>query len=512
MIDDARSLWDLIDRRAAATPDAVMLYDGDRTTTFAEYRDWCERVAAGLSEQHGVGEGTAVSWQLPTWSEAAVLVGALARLGAVQNPMLPIYREREVRFIAGQTNCELLIVPTVFRDFDHEALAREVAAERPGMAVLVADKDLPEGDPAKLAAPAPGFNDAADDPVRWIFYTSGTTSDPKGAQHTDRTIMATAIGYCRRAQVGETDKSLVAFPFTHVGGIIIGIYQANLTGAGSVLMETFTPQLATELIGRHGITFPNGAPAIHQLLLEEARAHPEAYVQVRCFPSGGASKPPQLHEDLKVAVPGNAGIVSGYGLTEMPILVQTAIDDPDESRRDAEGLPQDGVTIKLLDRDGNEVPEGELVAKGPMLMRGYLDESLNADAYTSDRFFRTGDLAKLDPNGAVIITGRLKDVIIRKGENISAKEVEDVLFTMAAVADVAVIGLPDPSSGERCVAVVQPDDAAAPPTLADVVEHCKAAGLMTQKIPEQLEIVDALPRSPSGKVPKHVLQAQFAPA
>ena len=511
MIDDARSLWELIERRAEATPDKVMLFDDGREVTFAQYRDWSERVAAGLAVHHGVGEETAVSWQLPTWSEAAVLLGALSRLGAIQNPMLPIYRDREVRFITEQTGCELIVVPTEFRGFGHAEMAHAVAEDQPGMQVLVADRTLPEGDPNGLAAVATLPNDLSDDPVRWIFYTSGTTADPKGAQHTDRTIMATSIGYCRRVQASETDSSLVAFPFTHVGGIIIGIFQALLTGAGSVLIETFTPQGATELIGRHGITFGNGAPAIHQLLLEEARANPDAYKSIRAFPSGGASKPPQLHEDLKQVVPGNAGIISGYGLTECPILSQTAIDDPDESRRDAEGRPQDGVEIKFLDLDGNEVAgEGELVVKGPMLMRGYLDVSLDAGAFTADGFFKTGDLSRLDPNGAVIITGRIKDIIIRKGENISAKELEDLLFTHPAVADVAVIGLPDEEAGEIACAVIVTAEGADPVTIDDVFQHCTAAGLMTQKVPERVELLPELPRNPSGKVLKHELQAQYS--
>ena len=511
MIDDARSLWELIERRAAATPGRAMLYDEGREVTFAQYRDWSERVAAGLAAEYGVGEGTAVSWQVPTWSEAAVLLGALARLGAIQNPMLPIYRDREVRFITDQTGCKLIVVPTEFRAFAHAEMANAVAQDRKGMQVLVCDRSLPEGDPRGLAPVGDAPDDPVDDPVRWIFYTSGTTADPKGAQHTDRTIMATSIGYCRRVKASETDSSLVAFPFTHVGGIIIGIFQALLTGAGSVLIETFTPQGATELIARHGITFGNGAPAIHQLLLEEARKNPAAYKTIRAFPSGGASKPPQLHEDLKEVVPGNAGIISGYGLTECPILSQTAIDDPDESRRDGEGRPQDGVEIKFLDLDGKEVDgEGELVVKGPMLMRGYLDSSLDSGAFTPDGFFKTGDLARLDPNGAVIITGRIKDIIIRKGENISAKELEDVLFTHPGVADVAVIGLPDANAGEIACAVIVAADGADPLTLDDVFEHCTTAGLMTQKVPERVEVVSDLPRNPSGKVLKHELKAQYS--
>ncbi len=511
MITDAGNLWELVELRAALTPQAPLMYDEGRVTTCAELRVRAEEAAAGLHAL-GVGEGTAVSWQLPTWTEAAVLVLALARLGAVQNPMLPSYREREVGFIARQTNCELLIVPTEFRGFDHLALAQSVADGIEGMQVLVADRELPTGDPASLPPVPVRRRHPADDPVRWIFYTSGTTADPKGAQHTDRTIMATAIGYCERVRATDADISLVAFPFTHIGGIIIGIYQSLLTGAGAVMMETWTPQLSTELIARHGVTFPNGAPAIHTLLLEEARAHPEAYQTVRAFPSGGAQKPPQLHEDLKAINDHCVGIVSGYGLTEMPILSQSGVDDPDESLRDAEGRPQAGVEIRIVDRDLDDVEPGgvgELIARGPQLMRGYVDASLNDAAFAPGGWLRTGDLARLDSFGAVVITGRLKDVIIRKGENISAKEIEDLLFGHPDIADVAVLGLPDPDLGERCCAVIVASEGSVPPTLPDVFEFLKATGLMVQKIPEQIELVDEIPRNPSGKVLKNELRERF---
>jgi len=511
MITDARNLWELVEMRAALTPDAPLMFDEDRVTNCAQLRMRAEEAAVGLHAL-GVREGTAVSWQLPTWTEAAVLVLALARLGAVQNPMLPSYREREVGFIAKQTNCELLIVPTEFRSFDHVGMAKSVARSVDGLQILVVDRDLPTGDPSTLPPPPPGRLHPADDPVRWIFYTSGTTADPKGAQHTDRTIMATGIGYCDRVRATDADISLVAFPFTHIGGIIIGIYQSLLTGAGAVMMETWTPQLSTELIARHGITFPNGAPAIHALLLEEARGFPEAYATVRAFPSGGAQKPPQLHEDLKHINDHCVGIVSGYGLTEMPILAQSGIDDPDDSLRDAEGRPMPGVEVRIVDHNLDDVPPGgvgELVARGPQLMRGYVDASLNEAAFITGGWLRTGDLARLDAHGAVIITGRLKDVIIRKGENISAKEVEDLLFGHPDIADVAVLGLPDPDLGERCCAVIVVREGAAPPTLPDVFEFLKATGLMVQKIPEQVELVDAIPRNPSGKVLKNALRERF---
>jgi cyclohexanecarboxylate-CoA ligase len=500
MFDDARSVWELIERRADATPDRIMLHDGDRTTTFAAYREMVLHAAAGYADM-GVGEGSAVSWQLPTWTESAVLVGALCRLGARQNPMLPIYRYREVSFIARQTGCELLVTPSEWNGFDCAGLARQVAGELPGLRTFVADRHNPKGVPTAVPARAPEPDDPADDPVRWIFYTSGTTAEPKGAQHTDRTVMAGAIGYAKKTHVDEDDIALVAFPFTHVGGIIIGVFTPLLTGSAAVLMETFTPQAATDLIRRHAITLANGAPAIHTLMLAEARADPEAYASVRAFPSGGSTKPPPLHFDLLEAVPGSAGITSGYGMTEAPIVSQTDIDAPDDAKRDGEGTPNEGVEMRLADN-------GELLVKGPQVMRGYVDASLDAEVFI-DGWLRTGDLARFGPHGEVVVTGRVKDVIIRKGENISAKEVEDVLFAHPGIADVAVVGIPHPDTGERAVAFVVPSDPAAPPTLAGIAGFCKEQGLMTQKIPEQIEIVDVLPRNPSGKIPKHELRARL---
>ncbi|HET9729158.1 MAG TPA: AMP-binding protein, partial [Acidimicrobiia bacterium] len=289
MLDQFESVWELIDARAEETPDATMLIDGDRTTTFAQYRALVERAAAGLHAL-GIFENDHVSWQLPTWTESAVLVGALCRLGAIQNPMLPIYRYREVSFIARQTTCKLLITPSVWNNFDYATLAEQVAGENDGMHTLVADHELPDGDPATL--PPFRFGGA---PVRWIFYTSGTTAEPKGAQHTDASALAGAIGYAEKTHVVASDIALVAFPFTHIGGIIIGVFTPLLTGSAAVLMEAWTPQASTELIARHAITLGNGAPAIHTALLAEARANPAAYKMIRAFPSGGSTKPPQLH-------------------------------------------------------------------------------------------------------------------------------------------------------------------------------------------------------------------------
>lgn len=507
---DGPTLWELIDRRVDATPDALMAVDEDmRTLTFAEYAVEAERAAAGLAN-FGVGEGTVVSWQLPTWLESLVLVGALSRLGAVQNPMLPIYREREVGFITGQARSALLIVPSVWNGFDFEEMATSIAkTSTSAMQVLVADKALPQGDISTLAPVAPV--DPDDEPVRWLFYTSGTTADPKGARHSDRSIAAVARGMGNRLALNQHDRSALVFPFTHIGGIT-WLFAGLQFGSSNILMESFHPERTPEVLSRENVTLAGSGTPFHMAFLAYQRAHgTPVFPEVRAFPGGGAPKPPQLVREMLEVF--GAPVLSGYGLTEAPILTMAATTDTPEELAVSEGKAMPGVELRIVGLDGNVVTdggEGELRAKAPQMMKGYLDPSLDAEAFDDDGFFRTGDLARLDDRGNVIITGRLKDVIIRKGENVSAKEVEDLLFTHPDVADVAVIGVPDPERGEMVCAVVQANPGAGPVTLDSVCSFLRDAGLMVQKLPERLELVERIPRNPAGKILKHELRKQYS--
>lgn len=512
-IIEGNSLWQLVERRTEATPDSVFLGDeSGRTLTFAEYRDAAERVASGLRDRYGIGADVKVAWQLPTWIESIVLVAALARLEAIQIPILPIYRDREVRFIARQSQPRLLIVPSVWRTFDYEGLARQVATDVEGMEVLVADQTLPEGDPATLPSLPEPPGSPADAPVRWLFFTSGTTSEPKGVMHTDRSIMAAARASTIGSRTGPDDVSPVVFPFTHVGGPM-NLASGLMTACKLIAIEAFDPVATSDLIKREGCTLAGAGTVFHLAYLAEHRKRPDEklFATVRYLPGGGAPKPPELFYELKAEI--GAPIISGYGLTESPLLTGNQLEYPDEALAHTEGRAVDGVELKLVRLDGTIAgpgEEGEIRAKAPQMFRGYLDSSLDADAFDDEGFFRTGDLGVRDAEGFVTITGRLKDVIIRKGENIAAKEVEDLLYGHAKVVDAAVIGMPDPRLGERCCAIVVPKDPADPLGMAEMIEYLKGAGLMVQKIPEQLEHVDALPRNPAGKVLKHELRARFA--
>ncbi|MEZ4330841.1 MAG: AMP-binding protein [Myxococcota bacterium] len=552
MLEEA-TLWRLIEARAAATPAACMAVDEHgRRLDFAGYRDACLAVAGALAGR-GLQPGQLVSWVLPTRLEAAVLIGALARLGAVQNPILPIYRGRELDFIIAQARPSLLVTPGCWRGFDYAAEAHRLAGAHPGLAPLVVERGLPgapdlgrvEAPPGRMhpapdRAPAPASPDARGrssasarpstappplppppesiepraQPVRWVFYSSGTTGDPKGALHTDASLWSAALGMARGLALDADDRIAFVFPITHVGGL--GWLMGGLaTGARQILIEHFAAEDTLAVLRREGVTLGTAGTVFHETYLRAARACPDPplFPHLRAFPGGGAPKPPRLHDEL-VETFGGAGICSGWGLTEAPNLTMTRIDDPPEKRARTEGraaLPE--VELRAVTPEGRLAAPGEtgeLRARGPHLFRGYLDARLDAAAFDADGFFRTGDLGFIDHEGYVVITGRLKDVIIRKGENIAAKEIEDLLSAHPLVDDVAVVGLPDAATGERCCAVVVCRDPARPLAFDEMQRFLRDARLMTQKIPEQLELVDALPRNPTGKILKHVLRARFA--
>ena len=498
------TLWQLVEARAEATPDKQMARDeSGRTMSFGEYRAWCERAAAGLAER-GVSDGTNVSWILPTRFEALVLTGALSRLGAVQNPILPIYRHREVGFIATQSNCQVMIVPGEFRGFDFTTMAHE-ATDGMDVDVIECAPDLPSADPATLAPYSPDMTG-----LRWLFYSSGTTADPKGAKHCDQSLSAANDGMQWSMEVGPNDKAAVVFPVTHVGGLV-WLFNTMQTGVELLMVEAFDPANTPAWLGRNGCTCAGAGTVFWQTYLAAQRALPDGeqlLPDVRIFNGGGAPKPTTLHAEMMEAF--DAPLINGWGLTEAPINTMVHVDDTDEQKANTDGRACPGVGLRVV-MDGVVLgpgEEGELQVSGPQVCMGYLDASLDAEAFTDDGWFRTGDLGVVDAGGWVAITGRLKDIIIRKGENISAKEIEDLLHAHPKVAEAAVIGLPDDASGERACAVIvsSGDD---PISFDEMSSHLIDHQLSKHKIPEQLEFIDAFPRNPTGKVLKKDLRSAY---
>ncbi|MEU9136037.1 AMP-binding protein [Streptomyces sp. NPDC048404] len=502
-LSSARTLWELVDRRADLTPDRPVLLQGDRSLTFGELRDRAERVAAGLHDK-GVRPGTVVAWQLPTRIETALLSFALARVGAVQSPVIPFYRDREVGFALRESKAEYVAVPGEWRGFDHTAMAHRLDAKN----VFEAYDDLPEGDPAVLPdPPSDGTR------VRWIYWTSGTTSDPKGVLHTDRSLIAGGSCLAHALRLSESDVGSMAFPYAHIAGPDYTV-MLLLYGFPAVMFEHFALPAALEEYRRHGVTVAGGSTAFYSMFLAEQRKRPGEPVipTLRLLAGGGAPKPPEVYHSVVREM--GVQLTHGYGMTEVPMITMGAPDDTAENLATTEGRPPRGMEIRIVDAAGAARPcgaDGDVRLRGEAVCQGYLDPEQTAEAFDADGFLITGDVGHLTGSGHLVLTGRVKDIIIRKGENISAKEIEDLLHRHPAVGDAAVIGLPDAERGERVCAVVEQPPGAPELTLAAVTSYLRGEGLSVHKLPEQLEVVDALPRNETlRKVLKYRLRERFS--
>ena len=491
------TVWGLIAAAAEQHPQRVVFRDDHgRALTSVQLRDAAERTAAGL----GVGPGDVVSWQLPTALEGAVLLAALARVGAVQNPIIPILREGEVGYITAHIGTTVLVVPETWRGFGHGDMARTLARDG-RFRVVALDFDgavgpelrLPAGDPASLPPPP-----AAGDEVRWIYFTSGTTAAPKGVRHTDRSVIASSNGMVEGLGFRDGDVYPIAWPYTHIGGITMTT-TALRAGGELVLFDVFDPATTGERMAAHHPTILGTGVPFFRVYLDAQRRHgcEPLYPELRVFTAGGSPTPPEMLRELS-DVFGVDAVINAYGLTEFPIAAAPSPTDPRENLEVSVGRAATGAQARVVD--------GELRLRGDQCFSGYVDASLDAAAFDEDGWFRTGALAPIDEEGFITITGRLKDVIIRNGENISALEIEDVLLRHPDILDVTVIGMPDARTGERVCAVVVPAPGGAV-DLPSIATHCAAQGIARQKTPEQVEIVEAIPRNPMGKVVKTDLRA-----
>jgi cyclohexanecarboxylate-CoA ligase len=511
---DGSTLWGLLETRVALTPDHLLFVDeGGRRMTFAQYRAAALRTAAGLVRL-GIGRDTVVSWILPTAIDTFVVMAALSRLSAIQNPIVPIYGEREIGHIVDESGVQVMLVTPSWRNVDFPAMTRAIAEARGGRPqVVVLDGPLPEADPDLLPPPPEAVPPGQRAPVRWYFYTSGSTARPKGARHTDAGLAAVARGMADAMAMTPADRNGLAFPAAHVGGPI-NLFAALISGAAAILIEHFDPPTSVAVLRRHGVTMAGSGTAFHLGYLEVQRSDPgePIFPHLRCCPGGGAPKPPGLHAEVKKHL-GGVGVLSGWGLTEAPVLTMSRPDDPDEKMDTTEGRPLPGVELRVVAADGTDAPAGqmgELRVLAPQLMVGYVDASLDAGAFDERGFLRTGDLGTVDAAGFVTITGRLKDVVIRNGENISAAEVEELVRLHPGVADAVVIGLPDPRTGELVCAVLELQPGAEAPDVESLGDHLGAHGLRRHAWPERVEVVGALPRTVAGKVDKAGLAARFA--
>jgi len=498
---------------ASQAPDEVLLVDGDVEVTARQLLKKAEAAGKAMISS-GLRPGDVISLMLPNWHEAAILNLGATLAGLVVNPIIPIYRGAEVLHILRDSGSRMVFMPATSRAFDYRELAREVSSKlerAPEFVVLRGEQQEFIGYKSFLerGTSRAEFPETRGSDVMMVLYTSGTTGKAKGVllTHNSGEVMVRDYDRCWGPWQGQT--LLVASPVTHITGVIQALFVPIVCRAKVVLMDIWDPARALDLMIAHQANFIGGATPFHQGFLAEARKRGEHMPSLRIIACGGASVPPGLMRAEHEFFP-NARVFRGYGCSEVPSITEGTA-----RREDIEyGAETDGwigrTKVRLVrpgtDEEVAQGEEGEILAFGAQIMAGYSRPEDNEAVFSEDGFFRTGDLGRMR-DGYLTVTGRIKDLIIRNGENLSAKEIEDALEDLPGAKEVSVVGVPDARTGERvCVAIVVATGAN--PTLEEVAAHIAAKGLARQKTPEQLCLVDALPRNLAGKVLKDVIRAE----
>jgi cyclohexanecarboxylate-CoA ligase len=516
-----RILTDFFDRHAAEQPDAtaIVAWTGDdrvRTEkTYAELAAASVRIALGLHAL-GIRKGDIVSFQLNNRWEFMAISLACVRIGAVGNPLMPILRHRELTFILGLTESKVLIVPERFRGFGFASMAREVAAAVPTLRHVFAIDAEDETSfatyflhtaweehfdkTAIFAAERPGPND-----LMLLMFTSGTTGEPKGVMHTANTLLADVVLAADLPGLTRADVIFMPLPLAHIFAYALGMLLGFTLGSKIVLQDQWQPDVAAQLIAGERATYSAGTPVfLHDLTWFDGLDRVDTST-LRYFNCGGAPVPPVLVRDAKARI--GCRVISVWGMTENLLVTSVRATDPEEKSCETDGRAVPHCEVRIVDDNGEEVPRGtsgRLLARGGTHFVGYFKRPAlyNIDA---DGWFDTGDLARMDTDGYIRITGRAKDLIIRGGENIPVVEVENLLLEHPAVNAVAIVAMPDPRLGERACAYVQLRQGVTL-TFDEMRGFLRAKQISPSYLPERLELLDEMPMTPSGKIQKFVLR------
>ncbi|SDD29468.1 cyclohexanecarboxylate-CoA ligase [Paraburkholderia lycopersici] len=530
--EEARRWWpgrtinDELDACVAECPGkialtAVCIGDGQATRfTYAQMARMADRIAVGLARL-GVGRADVVSIQLPNCWQFTLLYLACSRIGAVLNPLMPIFRERELSFMLNHGGSKVMIVPQRFRGFDYEAMLRALQPELPALRHLVVVGATNEGAPAPYSFEAllggPRWEESSDaeailtrhrpgpDDVTQLLYTSGTTGEPKGVMHTANTLFSNILPYARAMRLGREDTVLMASPMAHQTGFMYGLMMPIALRASAVLQDVWQPEAALALIAQERATFTMASTAFLGDLADAAGKTGTRVPTLRTFLCAGAPIPGALVERAREAL--GAKIVSAWGMTELGAVTLTRLDDDDERAFTTDGAPLPGVEAKVADESGRTLAAnvaGRLFVRACSAFGGYLKRA-HLNATDAEGWFDTGDLATLDERGYIRICGRSKDVIIRGGENIPVVEIESLLYRHPAIAQVAIVAYADARLGERACAVVVPKPGEAV-DLPSLVDFLKAGKVAVQYLPERLLLLEAMPSTPAGKVQKFRLR------
>jgi acyl-CoA synthetase (AMP-forming)/AMP-acid ligase II len=486
-------------------------------TTAGELNQEAERIAAAFHNL-GLRKGDFIAVMLPAWKETVAAYLAAFKLGLAVVPIVAVYGAREIGFIMRQTGAKALVIPDTFRGYDYLERVASVGAMPALEHLIVVGEKAPPGAilwrdlPARNGDTYPAAGNIADE-VCLVIYTSGTTSDPKGVKHTHNTMLCDLNAV--RAEGGQPygppelgRPSLCMLPAGHIAGYLLMMRPFVTPGGDTVFMEQWNGEDAARLVEKYKIVATGGGgPVFLNGMVDAATRRGIDISSLQMWALGGA---PVAPENIRMS--SGIGINSwrSYGMSEHTVVTTGLPDDPLDEQATTDGRLTPRNQIKIVDEAGEEVPvgePGEICSIGPRLFVGYVDSELDKACFLPGGWYRSGDIGVMDAEGFLTVVDRKKDIIIRGGENISAKEVEDVLVTMPGVVEAAAVAMPDPDLGERiCVYLAMVPGATM--TLEDVAKYFREAGMSRVKTPERLIVVEGdFPRTPSGKIKKHELRA-----
>lgn len=518
-----RLLCDYLDDAFAAAPAALAIVEHRAATgedtrfTVSELHALSVRFACGLA-QLGVRRGDVVAVQLPNWWHYAALYVACVRIGAIINPLMPIFRERELEFMLGFAEARVLVVAQEFRGFNYPDMVATIRPALPHLDhVLVVGGSEPDTSFERVLVeraweteidPAALFRERRPDPndVTEIMYTSGTTGQPKGVMHTSNTLLCKAILAQELFALSRDDVVFMGSPLAHQTGFMYAVVLSIFNHSKCVLLDVWEPAAAAQLIEQERCTITLGSTPFLSDLVENPAVREADMRSLRLFLCAGAPIPRVLVQKSRDVHP-QMHVMSAWGMTEMGIATATYPNDPEDKVIDTDGRALPHQQVRVVDEAGAVVPagtEGRLQSRCVTTFVGYLKRP---EAYGVDDGFwlETGDNARMDADGYIRITGRSKDIIIRGGENIPVVEVEELLYRHPAIEDAAIVAMPDARLGERACAFVSLRDGGAL-TFGAAIAYLLDCKLSRQYLPERLEIIETFPRTPSGKIQKFKLR------
>ena len=508
------SLADYWQQTARAMPDKIAVVDNHGASYTYSALDHAASCLANWMLAKGIESGDRIAFQLPGWCEFTVIYLACLKIGAVSVPLLPSWREAELVWVLNKCQAKMFFAPTLFKQTRPVDLILPLQNQLPQLQQLVGvDKLAPATSALSLSqiiadnTPLTTAITVHGDELAAVLFTSGTEGLPKGVMLTHNNILASERAYCARLNLTWQDVFMMPAPLGHATGFLHGVTAPFLIGARSVLLDIFTPDACLALLEQQRCTCMLGATPFVYDLLNLLEKQPADLSALRFFLCGGTTIPKKVARECQQR---GIKLLSVYGSTESSPHAVVNLDDPLSRFMHTDGYAAAGVEIKVVDDARKTLPpgcEGEEASRGPNVFMGYFDEpELTARALDEEGWYYSGDLCCMDEAGYIKITGRKKDIIVRGGENISSREVEDILLQHPKIHDVCVVAMPDERLGERSSAYVVLKAPHHSLSLEDVVAFFSRKRVAKYKYPEHIVVIEKLPRTASGKIQKFLLR------